>query len=46
MPSIWLDARYNHCPDEKGTERSVVISDLSNCPVVTTIAPMKRGLKG
>ena len=38
----------NHCPDEKGTERT----QSGGCPgfvlrsVVATIAPMKRGLKG
>ena len=35
---------YNHCPDEKGTERTQM-SDNRQQGAVTTIAPMKRGLK-
>ena len=38
-------ASYNRYPDEKGTESSTV--SLSTCSLigVTTVTPMKRGLK-
>ena len=39
---------YNRYPDEKGTERNVSISGGTNTTtgcVVTTVTPMKRGLK-
>ena len=37
---------YNHCPDEKGTESSDDKYHIAEIRWVTTIAPMKRGLKG
>ena len=36
---------YNHCPDEKGTESQTAADSIVCWLVVTTIAPMKRGLK-
>ena len=36
---------YNHCPDEKGTESIVCLLCAHPFREVTTIAPMKRGLK-
>ena len=37
--------RYNHCPDEKGTESKALYHAIAQVFLVTTIAPMKRGLK-
>ena len=39
--------RYIPCPDEKGTEShsNVSITETSFTPLVTFLAPMKRGLK-
>ena len=36
---------YNHCPDEKGTESLFHRIVVTHSSAVTTIAPMKRGLK-
>ena len=40
-----VDIRYNHCPDEKGTESLNISTAKLSRYCVTTIAPMKRGLK-
>ena len=39
------DISYNHCPDEKGTESTTEVRAFKVEAQVTTIAPMKRGLK-
>ena len=44
IPTI-EQAGYNHCPDEKGTERIQLLQMQIEIFIVTTIAPMKRGLK-
>ena len=36
---------YNRCPDEKGTESQAMGKPLNEMYMVTTVAPMKRGLK-
>ena len=36
---------YNRYPDEKGTERFAVAVVLADFTRVTTVTPMKRGLK-
>ena len=35
---------YNRYPDEKGTESRIYVDETSVCGV-TTVTPMKRGLK-
>ena len=37
--------RYNRYPDEKGTERLHNTCHAASAPFVTTVTPMKRGLK-
>ena len=36
---------YNRFPDEKGTESNLKFVDTDRCSSVTTVSPMKRGLK-
>ena len=37
--------RYNRFPDEKGTERHIITLHGTSGEIVTTVSPMKRGLK-
>ena len=37
--------RYNRFPDEKGTERGIQVAETRHLQFVTTVSPMKRGLK-
>ena len=41
----WDPECYNPCPDEKGTESLCLRLYLIRIPLVTILAPMKRGLK-
>ena len=40
-----LMVRYNRYPDEKGTERRLCEPTVDSPVAVTTVTPMKRGLK-
>ncbi len=41
----WRQMSYNRFPDEKGTERKRVAAPPPSIMKVTTVSPMKRGLK-
>ena len=43
--TVWRELCYNRFPDEKGTERSSSALKSSRLMSVTTVSPMKRGLK-
>ena len=47
QPSMRSNSCYNRYPDEKGTERSIVDQHFTDdsLSIVTTVTPMKRGLK-
>ena len=45
VPAVAVSTSYNRYPDEKGTESLDAFQEVLNEYVVTTVTPMKRGLK-